>query len=631
MAKLTFTDSVHLNNCIAEVRWLHSHNLKYPDTRVAGQRLIADDQLSYEGGINSTVLPELLGWSHNSNAVNKAKLFCTTFVWQQQRLSLVAVVLEPSKEWLKAFRAIGINKAQVAAIRELLLIEDNQSHCPEEVSDYSPQLRFLYNDDYIAITPVVSHAVMSELQQYRRLKQGRFTIVSHPYPSSVGDLSSSLGGYISVLNYPPPVWSSNKHNLHSARQKSLEQGGDVLDNNAIYSQSFSTALNSLIYINTQQTRKQQRQIRAISLRLIRKKLLDWFTPILEWRESYAENPQSTVDLQVGSLEAQMLTMNFDKYPELVISLNQKLHQLLQNKEKTSKFAYHPQLLLPIKRQLFWLLKSFSKAVVPIESTHTQYLHLEAMRVFDAKSLACPYLNGIPSLTALWGFAYNFKLRINKLMGSGIKLKSVAWFIRDYHSLVGKKLPEYSVVKKRDNSIKRPGIIDDKYCDLVMDVVLEFDVDEEDRVQLGSNLQFLQAALPSNFAGGAMQPPSLFENKNWCQLYYDQNLLFAKLARLPRNGCWITPSSIKVNNFTDLIEYCSVDSSKKPAMLGFLLLEEPTERRGSIAEEHAFVEPVLGIVECNSPVGVRFIGAQRFFSHAFWRLKGEKGCLLMEKA
>jgi CRISPR-associated protein Csy2 len=104
-----------------------------------------------------------------------------------------------------------------------------------------------------------------------------------------------------------------------------------------------------------------------------------------------------------------------------------------------------------------------------------------------------------------------------------------------------------------------------------------------------------------------------------------------LARLPRNGCWISPSSIKVNNFTDLIEHCFVDSSKKPAMLGFLLLEEPTVRRGSIAEEHAFVEPVLGIVECSSPVGVRFNGAQRFFSQAFWRLEGENSFLLMEKA
>ena len=633
LAEVTLKNQKHLDTCVSEVRWLHSHNLKYPDTRVSGQRLIVEAQPMTEGVISSSLFPQMLGWSHNASAVNKAKLFGSSFLWQQRVCNLADLLIEKELEWQKAFQALGMAKRQVYELREQVQQAINENQIPSEVSDFSPQLRFPYEGDYISITPVVSHAVQASLQQHRSQHVGHFADVSHAHPASVGDLSSSLGGHISVLNYPPPVWPSSTSNLHHSRLARVLAGKEVFEIGAIRNKAFLKALDALTSSNRQQTRQLRMKSRVASLRFIRKRLAEWIAPLIEWREVCLENAYSIDDCGIGELERQLLEVDYDKYPTLISLLNQRLHQQLQTGSTTSKYAYHPQLLAPLKSQLLWVLRSFGKVATPSEvpSSSSQYLYLQGLRVFDAKSLANPSLNGVPSLTAVWGFAHNFQRRMNKLMSCNLRVKGVAWFIRGYSAKPTSKLPEFSVLKRDDQSIKRSGVITSRYCDLVMDVVLELERNDEEVLLSSADVQFLQAALPSAFSGGCLQPPSLYESKDWCKVYSDRQLLFSTLVRLPINGCWVCPSKTKLKGFDDIFESCSRDSFEKPAMVGYALLEEPLKRYGSIEQHHAFAEPLIGMVSCKSAIEVRLKGEKEFFKGSFWNIYTEKRCILIKKA
>lgn len=79
LARQLLVDENHISHCLHTVRWLHTHNLKYPDSRVRGQRLIVNAPPPIQGIITSAGLPMRLGWAHDSSDINLAKLFSTSF------------------------------------------------------------------------------------------------------------------------------------------------------------------------------------------------------------------------------------------------------------------------------------------------------------------------------------------------------------------------------------------------------------------------------------------------------------------------------------------------------------------------------------------------------------------------
>lgn len=71
-----------MERCLNQVAWQHTHNLKFPDPRVHGQRIIANPPSMVPGYISSNGLAKELGWSHNSADYNAAKLFGACFLWE---------------------------------------------------------------------------------------------------------------------------------------------------------------------------------------------------------------------------------------------------------------------------------------------------------------------------------------------------------------------------------------------------------------------------------------------------------------------------------------------------------------------------------------------------------------------
>ncbi|GGB21156.1 hypothetical protein GCM10007414_38180 [Agarivorans gilvus] len=72
-----------------------------------------------------------------------------------------------------------------------------------------------------------------------------------------------------------------------------------------------------------------------------------------------------------------------------------------------------------------------------------------------------------------------------------------------------------------------------------------------------------------------------------------------------------------------------DYSIKPAMLGYLLLEEPTLREGALTSMHAYAEPLLGLVQTLSAIDVRIMKPKVFWAAAFWQLKVSERAMLMK--
>ena len=163
VAKSVLRDEVLLSKCINEVKWFHTHNLKYPDIRVSHQRLISKVVSEDIAGICSRSLPLSFGWSHNSAEINHAKLFLTSFSWQGEVTCLAKFLITEEPVWINLIRAYGFTKKAVleiaGKIKQLLPVVE----LPLEVSSFSPQLQMPFQQSYLAVTPVVSHAILAKI------------------------------------------------------------------------------------------------------------------------------------------------------------------------------------------------------------------------------------------------------------------------------------------------------------------------------------------------------------------------------------------------------------------------------------------------------------------------------------
>lgn len=619
-AQELWKDDGHLDKCLTEVGWYHTHNLKYPDARVSHQVYRGDSPTVYPNVLSSANLPYGLGLANNSAMVNYAKLFSAEFLWRGDVLTLGTLLTAKQPLWLDKLVLLGVKKNKLDSMIAYLDNELSQKQTPHEISDYSKQLRFMVTGKLIAVTPIVSHTVQAKI--HKLAPSLRTTTISHGHPASVSGLVASVGGFSRVLNYYPSVKRNRTKDFITARR---DKKG-CFDNSVLSSKSFVNALKCIAKENLAPTVRQRRQLRVSALRFIRKQLILWLAPMMEWRDS---EPNANYDTEPNGIENKLIVTPLEQLPQLVAELNLKFHQSIQFNKYASRYAFHPELILPIKMQLSWLLRYLATPMSTTVTTNSHvYLHLQQLKVSDASSLSNPYVAGIPSLTALWGFVEYYQLRLNKLAGTSIDMESVAWFISEYQEIQTKKLPEpcIPVSKRSASNIKRSGIIDGKYCDLTVDLIIALRIPDEETTP---TKQLLQAALPSKFAGGTLLPPALYEQRDWLNIYSSRSELFSVVSRFPKSGCWIYSDSGKLDSFQQLEQRLKLDPDLKPVNMGFIALEKPQERVNSIAEQHCFAEPCLGVVQCKNAIEVRLEGANQFFDSAFWHLSSENTAMLMQ--
>jgi CRISPR-associated protein Csy2 len=637
LAKTALHNENLINKCIDEVQWFHTHNLKYPDIRVSKQNLAVDSSVLHPYVLSSANYDRAFGWAHDSAKVNLVKLFLSYFIWEGKEYCLAEILSSSAKAkgWKAAFQLIDMPDKSFINVCGRVKGFLPQVMMPNTVDRYSTQVRLPYHDGYVAITPVVSHVVQSKIQQAGINKKGRFSKIGFTRSAAVSQLVASLGGVVNTLNYPPYI-DKKQNNLSHSRLLQIQKGKPVFNLHVLVKAQFFRALNGLIFSGAALALKQRRQQKLISNKEIRSTLSEWLAPIFEWRlEAMDKNNDSTQLENISdTLEFQLLTVSDDELPKLIMPVFALFNTMLSNLPLTQKYAFHPKLMTPFKAGFKWLLSSIANedSTPSIDDNEDQYryLYLKDIRVFDAQALSNPYCAGIPSLTAVWGMVHRYQRNLNKALGTRIRFTSFSWFIKDYSAVAGKKLPEVSLQGVKQSELRRPGIVDNKHCDLVFDLVVHIDGFEEDLFLLDEQPEMLKAHFPATFAGGVMLQPELGVTIDWCRLYSDKSLLFDKLRRLPLSGRWIMPTKHKVSDLEALLLLLADNSELSPTMFGYMLLEQPEVRGGSIEIIHCYAEPAIGLVEYTTAINIRIKGKESYFNNAFWMLDAQERFMLMKK-
>ncbi|MBF4327679.1 hypothetical protein EAY16_20575, partial [Vibrio anguillarum] len=426
--------------------------------------------------------------------------------------------------------------------------------------------------------------------------------------------------------YPLGVKQTKGGTLTASRQKS----GHYFDDYQVTNAKICQVLNRLTGSEPSKTQRQRERARQVRSKILRKQIALWMLPLIELRD-IAESEPNQQQLEYDDTLAQA----FLSLPELELGslageFNRRLHLAFQNNIYSAKFAYHPKLMQVAKAQVTWVLEQLSKPINNQDMvTGEQYIYLSSMRVQDAVAMSSPYLCGVPSLTAIWGFMHDYQRQFNQLVnnGSPVEFSSFAFYVRNENIQSTAKLTEpNSVAKARTvSNAKRPTIRSERLSDLEIDLVIR--VNSESRISDFESA--LKTALPSSFAGGALYQPLISSQIDWLRTFTSKGEIFHVLKGLPAYGRWLYPSEKQPASFDELEQFLAKDADILPVSIGYHLLEHPTDRGNSITDCHAYAENALGISKRLNPIEVRFSGRDHFFSQAFWSLECSSEAILIK--
>ncbi|CAK4068598.1 type I-F CRISPR-associated protein Csy2 [Vibrio sp. 16] len=627
-AKQHLSDSENIDSSIGELKWFHSHNLKYPDCRVAEQRLIAKPLQTDEVFISGRSLEPSLGWAHNSAYYRHVLWLLNPFRWQSKSTNVLTLVREGHHIWLALLQDFGLEVKTLVALQKAINAQVPDSTFPTSVSSYSKQLRFPWENDYVSITPVVNHSIQRELEVRARDKESKLSFVTSSLPNSasIGSLCGSLGGNMKIMNYPLGVKSTLNGTLATNRNKT----GRYFDDYQVTNHQVCLVLSRLTGSEPLKTNKQRDKARNVQSKILRKQIALWMLPLIELRDRANLNPSEQFLNSLDSLASAFLTLPESELKSLATQFNHRLHYVLQENKFTHKFAYHPKLLQVIKCQIVWVLNQLSKPSTSDETTQSeQYIYLTSMRVQDAVAMSSPYLSGAPSLTALWGFMHRYQREFSQLIGSdsSLEFSSFSFFVRseDIQSTAKLTEPNSVATKRTVSNAKRPTIRSERLADLEIDMVIRVKGHE----RLADHFSELKASLPMAFAGGYLFQPPISSEVNWLNIFGSQSEVFHAIKGAPTYGRWLYPSELQPSSFDELELQISSDADIHPVSLGYHLLEKPTFRENSITECHAYAENAIGVAKRVNPIEVRFSGRGHYFEHAFWSLEYSYATILMK--
>ncbi|CAH7393359.1 conserved hypothetical protein [Vibrio chagasii] len=613
---------------IKEIKWFHTHNLKFPESRVRHQRIIAKHLKTTESFISSSVLEQRLGWSHSPAQYRHVLWLLSSFSWQSEPVCIISLIKQENSVWLELLKEFGLEAESLSRLQLTLAKDLPDSSFPNSVSTYSKQLQFPWNDDYVSVTPVVSHTTQCELEIKARSRESKLKFVSssQPNPQNNGNLCGSLGGHMKALNYPLDVKPAQGRTLPESRKKS----GHYFDDYQVTNAKICQALNHLIGSEPSKTQKQRESARKVRSKILRKQIALWMLPLIELRDIVDADPNQQQLEHDDTLAQAFLTQPESDLGSLASEFNRCLHLTFQNSKYASKFAYHPKLMQIVKAQIIWILEQISKPNGNEDKvTGEQYIYLSSMRVQDAVAMSSPYLCGAPSLTAIWGFMHRFQREFNKLVNcnSPFEFSSFSFYVRSENIQPTAKLTEpNSVAKARTvSNAKRPTIRSERLADLEIDLVIRVHSDS----RISDFKSALKTALPVAFAGGALYQPQLSTQVEWLKTFTSRSELFHVLKGLPAYGRWLYPSEKQPNDFDELERLTTKDADNLPVSIGYHLLERPTKRGNSITSCHAYAENAIGLAQRVSPIEVRFSGRDHFLNHAFWSIECSSETILIK--
>ncbi len=436
----------------------------------------------------------------------------------------------------------------------------------------------------------------------------------HPRSTNAGLITSVLGGRIAVLSYYPKTRNSRS----ISEYVSSKSNDDIFRPIYLRHPKFLTALNEIAFSPAHPTLRVKRLARVSAIKSIRLAIFNWLSKALDYRENsnvcvekFSEDSLLKEFLDRDEVES--------KTKSLVTKLSNLLQQQLSKHDKTSRYAFHPKLLSPIKKQIRFLLLNSHNQKVGKDVGNVIYLHMKNLRVVNMETLSSPHLWGMPSKIAFAGMCHKFELNLEKLGFSKIKVMGEACFIHSYQVNAKNSLPEYyRLIKEKGCDVPKPDrstLYSRPKSTMKIDLVLRL-INFDEEKEAPSIMQFYKGLRGLRLAGGSIFPE--FEQPEaLINLYQTPTDLFNRISLMPRNGCWLYPSTLRVKNFTELADTLNEYTELKPVNIGYAFLEEPKSRAGAITNKHCYAESVIGLARCVSAIEVRVNGCRSFWRDAFW--------------
>ena len=552
------------------VSQLHTHNLKWPDSRVSLKHQIR--ALPKVGQ-----LPKL-GWSGNSSDYRVGRFLTATFICKGDEHSLVSVWLKDHLEWRKAAYRLGISKVFWYQIKQELEAVFSDSHFPEVVDQHSPELLFPYKNHYLSITPVASHATQQFIQRVNGLP---VHTLSFPHPCAVGSLCGSLGGHVRMLKFSP-------FNSQQANQISQSGFRSYLDPHVLTTKYANRVYQAIVDVKTYSSLRLKRRARLKTLNALDGLLVDWLAPLIQAKLS------SCIGAEIECLnDEERLFLNSSDPDLLEFSryLNRKWHGELESSKYSKLFSYHQRLIGVTQKRLVAHLEGVFLDNTKPESSDQIFLVLKGLRVNEANGLNNPYVAGMPSMIGLYGFLHKFERQLSGIYPN-VRVASFALQCSQYSSQASIALPAPSSPDK-EMCIKRSGVMPEFSFDGKFSIVVKLKILTDDQIML--DIEQIKASLPERLWGGSVHPPFLYEDTEWAAIVYGIESLKKYFVKNLYFGNWISPVKQDGLDFSGRVELLKEKYDLSLCLVGYKLLEE-IKPRTVTSGIHAFCEPLVDLCQ-----------------------------------
>lgn len=620
----------NIDKSLMGIKWIHTHNLKYPDSRVKDQRVIASVLSSENDFISSAYLKRSYGWSHNAAVQGVMHWLLNEFNWQGEVVSLLSLIKDENSYWLEILKDFGYLKEVHQLFKEHIHSDLPSSAVPDTVSPYSKQVRFPWKGEYIAVTPIVSHAMQVSIERLSRNTELTvpFRQIKIAKSQQHGNLPSSLGGYTHQLYAPLDIAANERQTLAASRSRTHK----YFDDSALTDRKCCGLFRHLVGTEPLTTSKKQKHVRAYQISQLRQRIALWLLPLVELREHCEKMQKLIDDRSYQPTIYDFLTMEESQLVLLTNDLNQYINLSLQHNKFSIRYAYHPKLMPLLKLELKQVLKLLSsKSSEQNLTADEQYIYLSDLRTFQCLATSSPYLCGVPSMTAIWGFVHQYQRSFAGLIQSDSDITFSSFAICFKKELIYKSstLSEASnlAAKKTVSSVKRTSFNDEYHADLEFDLIIKVKAN----IDLNVCVDLLKAVLPTQFAGGSLFPAEKKNTNDWIYISENKKAIFYRVKGLSNNALWLMPQyQQQPNNLPSLISLITGDDSLIPISAGYHFLETPSYREGALCKKHAYAENVLMLAKKVKPIDLRLKGDDYFYKNAFWSLGVTSSTILIEK-
>lgn len=569
---------------------LHTHNLKWPDSRVSLKHQIR--------AITKVGQLPKLGWSGNSSDYRVGRLLTTTFIWKGAEHSLISVWLRDHLEWRKAAYKLGLSKAFWYQIKHELETVFSDSHFPEMVDQHSPELLFPYKNHYLTITPVVSHATQQFIQRVNGLP---IHTLSFAHPCAIGSLCGSLGGRVRMLKFSPFTAQQANHISVSGFRSYHEPY-------VLTTKYANRVYQVIVDVKTYSSLRLKRRARLKALSALDGLLVDWLAPLIQAKLS--SNSGSEIEGLNGEERLFLSSIDPD-LQEFSRYLNRKWHSELESNKFSKFFSYHQRLIGVTQKRLVAHLKRVLLDNTQSESSDQVFLVLKGLRVNEANGLNNPYVAGMPSMIGLYGFLHKFERQLREIYPD-VTVASFALQCSHYSSHASIALPAPSIPDK-DMRIKRSGVMPEFTFDGKFSIVVKLKRLADDQGML--DIEPIKAALPERLWGGSVHPPFLYEDIEWAAIVSDVESLKKYFVKNLYYGNWISPVKQEGLDFSGRVELLKEKYDLSLCLVGYKLLEE-IKPRNVTSGIHAFCEPLVDL--CQLQPTYRLLKTRKSLEQAlFW--------------